>query len=72
RPLALVGKIPPRPLLLLHGSDDDVVPLMDARTLADAADGQVELRVISGAGHGLRHDPRAVAVLMGWLERQVL
>jgi putative redox protein len=70
RPLALVGKIPPRPLLLLHGSDDDVVPLMDARTLADAADGQVELRVISGAGHGLRHDPRAVAVLMGWLERQ--
>ena len=70
RPLGLVGKIPPRPLLLLHGSDDDVVPLMDARTLADAADGQVELRVISGAGHGLRHDPRAVAVLMGWMERQ--
>jgi len=69
-PNGLVGKIPPRPLLLLHGSDDDVVPLMDARTLADAADGQVELRVISGAGHGLRHDPRAVAVLMGWMERQ--
>ena len=70
RPLALVGKIPPRPVLLLHGSDDDVVPLMDARTLADAANGQVELRIISGAGHGLRHDPRAIAVLMGWMERQ--
>ena len=26
--------------------------------------------VISGAGHRLRHDPRAVAILLGWLERQ--
>jgi putative redox protein len=30
----------------------------------------VELRLITGAGHGLRHDPRAVAVLIGWLDRQ--
>jgi putative redox protein len=29
-----------------------------------------ELRVIAGAGHRLRHDPRAVAVLFGWLDRQ--
>ena len=26
--------------------------------------------VINGAGHELRHDPRAVAVLLGWLGRQ--
>lgn len=69
RPLALVGKIPPRPLLIVHGADDDVVPLVDARALADAADGEVDLRVLPGAGHRLRHDPRAVAVLLGWLER---
>lgn len=70
RPLALVGKIPPRPLLIVHGSDDDIVPLVDARALADGADGEVELRVLPGAGHRLRHDPRAIAVLLGWLERQ--
>lgn len=70
RAVAAVGKIPPRPLLLVHGSDDDVVPLMDARALADAAGGQVELRLITGAGHRLRHDPRAVAVLLGWLVTQ--
>ena len=29
-----------------------------------------ELRIIAGAGHQLRHDPRAVAVLLGWLDRQ--
>lgn len=68
-PLSLVGKIPPRPLLLVHGADDDEVPAMEARALADAADGTVDLRILPGAGHRLRHDPRAVAVLLGWLER---
>lgn len=72
RASSVVGKIPPRPLLLVHGSEDDVVPVLDARQLADAADGTVELRVLTGAGHRLRHDPRAVAVLLGWLDRQHL
>lgn len=72
RPLSLVGKVPPRPVLIVHGSEDDVVPLVDARALADAAGNEVELRVITGAGHRLRHDPRAIAVLFGWLERQHL
>lgn len=70
RPIALVGKIPPRPLLLVHGSNDDVVPVTDSRVLADAAEGQAELRVVTAGGHLLRHDPRAIAVLLGWLERQ--
>ena len=30
-----------------------------------------ELRLVQGAGHRLRHDPRAVATLLGWLDRQV-
>jgi putative redox protein len=55
---------------LVHGSDDPTVPVSDARALADAAGGDADLRVIPGAGHRLRHDPRAVAALMGWMERQ--
>jgi putative redox protein len=70
RPLALIGKIPPRPLLLVHGADDAVVPPHHVRELADAADGFAEVRLLSGAGQRLRHDPRAVAVLLGWLSRQ--
>ena len=71
RPTALIAKIPPRPILVIHGADDDVVPLDDARVLADAAGDAVELRVLSEAGHRLRHDPRAVALLLGWMERQI-
>ena len=56
-------------MLVMHGEDDESVPVSDARRLADAH-GSAELRVIHGAGHRLRHDPRAVAVLLGWLDRQ--
>ena len=59
----------PRPLLVLHGSEDELVPHFDARLLADAHR-SAELRIIGGGGHQLRHDPRAVAVLLGWLGRQ--
>ncbi len=69
RALDRVDRIPPRPLLIMHGTDDDVVPLQDARTLATAAGGRAEIRLIHGAGHRLRHDPRAVAFLLGWMER---
>lgn len=70
RAVAVIARIPPRPILLVHGIDDDVVSLDDARVLTDAAGDAVELRVLGEAGHRLRHDPRAVALLLGWMERQ--
>jgi len=69
RPVAVVRHLAPRALLIIHGDDDEAVPHFDARVVADAH-GSAELRVIGGAGHQLRHDPRAVAVLLGWLDRQ--
>lgn len=69
RAVAAAPRLAPRPLLVVHGSDDDLVPAFDARVLVDAH-GSAELRIINGAGHRLRHDPRAVAVLLGWLDRQ--
>ncbi|HZM29899.1 MAG TPA: alpha/beta hydrolase [Acidimicrobiales bacterium] len=69
RAVACVSRYAPRPLLVVHGSEDEVVPNFDARVVADAH-GSAELRLINGAGHALRHDPRAIAVLLGWLDRQ--
>lgn len=57
-----------RHLLVLHGLEDEQVPQMDARMVADAH-GSADLRLINGAGHQLRHDPRGMAILLGWLER---
>ena len=53
----------------VHFIDND--PAADARALADAAAPNSELRFVQAAGHRLRHDPRAVATLLGWLDRQV-
>jgi uncharacterized protein len=69
--IAAARSLPPRPLFVLHGSDDDVVPLEEARRIAEAAAPSSELRVVQAAGHELRHDPRAIAGLLGWLDRLV-
>ena len=69
RPADAAALIPPRSLLVLHGSDDESVPSFDARVLSDAH-GSAELRIVPGAAHDLRHDPRAVAILLGWLDRE--
>ena len=69
RPVDAASRFAPRPLLVMHGEDDESVPVADSRVLAEAH-GSAELRVVAGAGHRLRHDPRAIAVLLGWLDRQ--
>jgi putative redox protein len=69
--VAAARRLEGRPLLVLHGIDDPDVPVDDARALADAGAPLAELRLVQGAGHRLRHDPRAVATLLGWLDRQV-
>ena len=56
-------------LMVLHGSNDDAVPPLDARAIADAH-GNAELRLIGGARHHLRHDPRAMATAIGFLNRR--
>ena len=68
-PLIAVARIPPRRVLVVHGADDPIIPVEAARQLVAAALGHAELRVIQGAGHWLRSDPRMVATLIGWLDR---
>ena len=64
------AEIAPRPMLVLHGSDDREVSPLDARAIADAH-GDAGLRIISGAGHRLYSDPRSIAILLGWLDSQI-
>lgn len=56
------------PLLLLHGTADDVVPVEHANRLAERAPG-AEVHIIDGAAHQLRRDPRALELLFTWLDR---
>ena len=50
-PLRWVNQISPRPLLLIHGGQDQGIPVSDARRLYKAAGDPKELWVVSEAGH---------------------
>lgn len=52
RPVDEVGRIAPRPLLLIHGDQDQVVPPSDGVRLFHAAGEPRQLWLVPGAGHG--------------------
>lgn len=64
----VIDEIKSRPLLVIHGQDDRLVSMFDARAIADAH-GSADLRILDGGGHNLRYDPRTLALLFGWLDR---
>jgi len=69
-PVSLVGRIAPRPLLLIHGDADEVVPVSHARALFDAAGDPKQLAVIEGGVHRLRVDEHAMSIALEWLHLQ--
>jgi uncharacterized protein len=69
-PRGAAGSLGPRPLLVVHGTEDPEVPVAWAHSLAEAASGPSEFRAVPGGAHWLRADPRVVATLIGWTERQ--
>jgi fermentation-respiration switch protein FrsA (DUF1100 family) len=67
-PLRWIDKISPRPLLLIHGDKDDVVPVEHARKLFEKAGEPKKLVIIPGAGHRLRLEEKAVTTALNWLK----
>jgi len=66
-PLKWIDKISPRPLLLIHGDQDDLVPVAHARELYKKAREPKKLAIIPGAGHRLRLEQEAVNTALDWL-----
>lgn len=70
RPIEYVTQIAPRPLLLVHGSQDETVDISHAYRLYDRAREPKQMIIVNGAGHKLRQDDRAMAIVMDWLKSQ--
>lgn len=68
-PEAHVAKISPRPLMILHGTNDETVPVEHAYRLHDAAGEPKTLKIVDGAPHRLRESREALEAAFGWLER---
>jgi alpha-beta hydrolase superfamily lysophospholipase len=54
------------PVLIVHGTEDDVVPVDHARRIADRARNP-ELVILEGAPHQLRRHPPALEATLEWL-----
>jgi alpha/beta superfamily hydrolase len=66
-PIHWIDKISSRPLLLVHGDADEVVPLEHAHELYQKAKEPKELAIIPGAKHKLRLETRAMDTVLDWL-----
>lgn len=51
QPLDVVARIAPRPLLILHGTEDSVIPVEHSHRLAAAVGPGCELRIVEGVDH---------------------
>lgn len=67
-PLGHVAGIAPRPLLFVHGSQDETVPVDHAYRLYEKAGDPRKLVIIDGAGHKLRREDRVVNAVLDWLK----
>jgi fermentation-respiration switch protein FrsA (DUF1100 family) len=65
-----VGRISPRPLLLIHGADDIRLPPSCSEYLYARAGEPKELIIYEGATHSLRQRREELrALLVGWLTK---
>ena len=67
-PIRCVAGIAPRPLLLVHGSQDEVVAVSHAYKLYDSAGEPKQMIIVDGAEHRLRQNDRAMAIVIDWLK----
>ena len=50
-PVRAIGRIAPRPVFIIHGAQDESIPVAEARALDAAAGAPKELWIVPGAGH---------------------
>jgi len=68
KPIDYIARIFPRPLLLVHGSQDETVEVSHAHRLYARAGEPKQLAVVEGAGHRLRHSEAAMDIVIDWLK----
>lgn len=69
-PIRYIAGVAPRPLLLVHGNKDEVIDVSHAYRLYNKAGEPRQIVIVDDAGHRLRQDGRAMAIVTDWLKSQ--
>ncbi len=67
-PVQHIPMISPRPVLIVHGTADETVPVEHARKLMQAAREPKTLEILENAPHRLRVWPQALETALSWLK----
>ena len=68
----VVGELAPKPLLLIHGGADTILPHESSQALYDRAGEPKTIRILPGVGHGLAEASEEVfAMVSDWLMEKV-
>jgi len=59
----------PRPVGIVHGDSDEVVPYEHAGLLYESACLPKKITILDGAAHQLRKDPRVSGIIRDWLSK---
>lgn len=70
-PVACIGGIAPRPLLIIHAKDDHVVPVADARELAARGGKTCDLDLLESGDHFIFGADEVARKIGAWLTRQL-
>lgn len=71
-PIEWIDKISPRPLLLVHGDADELIPLEHAQKLYQKAKEPKELKIVPGGKHKVRLEKAAMDFVLDWLKARCL
>ena len=63
-----VENISPCPILVIHGTSDEVVPVESASILYSIAGDPKQLKILENVGHRLRGEPEALTYAIDWLK----
>lgn len=63
-----IDKLSPRPILIIHGDQDDVVSPDSAFNLYKRAGEPKDILIVKGAGHRLRTSEQAMGYALDWLK----
>ena len=70
-PLKWAGKISPRPVLIVHGDRDDVIPVESAYELYERAKEPKKLLIFKGVNHQIRNSQEAMDAVVKWMVENI-
>ncbi|MEM1658972.1 MAG: alpha/beta hydrolase [Candidatus Jordarchaeales archaeon] len=70
-PKLFIHKVSPKPLLVVHGEEDEIFPVEEAYKLFEAARPPKDMLIVKGVGHHVRGNREAVKGILSWVERNI-